>query len=221
MRQPLKLLSVSVKLLAVSVILVVAIWSSDLQAAFRAAPRAVTNQLNQLRLDLPVLAPMAHVQFCLRYHEECEVRQVDFRRRNIALTPSRWNELNVVNRKVNREIIPEPNSGGVMAEEWLLSPKAGDCNDYAVTKRHLLIAHGWPPRVLLLSEVVVPSGQHHLVLVVRTKNADLVLDNLNANVRPVSMTYRQYQWVRIESPQNPRFWATVRASSMLRVADAD
>jgi predicted transglutaminase-like cysteine proteinase len=131
MRQPLKLL-------AVSVILVVAIWSSDLQAAFRAAPRAVTNQLNQLRLDLPVLAPMAHVQFCLRYHEGCEVRQVDFRRRNIALTPSRWNELNVVNRKVNREIIPEPNSGGVMAEEWLLSPKAGDCNDYAVTKRHLL-----------------------------------------------------------------------------------
>ena len=221
MRQPLKLLAVSVKLLAVSVILVVAIWSSDLQAAFRAAPRAVTNQLNQLRLDLPVLAPMAHVRFCLRYHEECEVRQVDFRRRNIALTPNRWKELNVVNRKVNREIIPEPNSGGVMAEEWLLSPKAGDCNDYAVTKRHLLIAHGWPSRVLLLSEVVVPSGQHHLVLVVRTKNADLVLDNLNANVRPVSMTYRQYQWVRIESPQNPRFWATVRASSMLRVADAD
>ena len=74
---------------------------------------------------------------------------------------------------------------------------------------------------MLLSEVVVPSGQHHLVLVVRTKNADLVLDNLSGNVRPVSMTYRQYRWVRIESPQNPRFWAAVRAPSMLRVADAD
>ena len=192
MCQPLKLLAVSARRLP----------SPYGPPTFRrrsaAAPRAVKNQLNQLRLDLPVLAPMAHVRFCLRYHEECEVRQVDFRRRNIALTPKRWNELNAVNRKVNREIVPEPNSGGVMAEEWLLSPKAGDCNDYAVTKRHILIAHGWPSRALLLSEVVAPSGQHHLVLVVRTKNADLVLDNLNANVRPVSMTYRQYKWVRIE-----------------------
>ena len=75
------------------------------------------HELNQLRLDLPVLAPMAHVRSCLRYHEECEVRQLDFRRRNIVLTPKRWNELNAVNRKVNREIIPEPNLGGVMAEE--------------------------------------------------------------------------------------------------------
>jgi predicted transglutaminase-like cysteine proteinase len=206
------------KLLTVGAALAVAVWSSDLQAAFLAVPRAVKNQLNQLRLDLPVLAPMAHVRFCLRYHEECEVRQVDFRRRNIALTPKRWNELNAVNRKVNREIVPEPNLGGVMAEEWLLSPKAGDCNDYAVTKRHILIAHGWPSRALLLSEVVTPSGQHHLLLVVRTKNADLVLDNLSANVRPVSTTYRQYKWVRIESPQNPRFWASVRIRRVLHLA---
>jgi predicted transglutaminase-like cysteine proteinase len=208
------------KLLVFGAVLALAVWSSDLQAAFRTVPRAVKNQPNQLRLDLPVLAPMAHVRFCLRYHEECEVRRVDFRRRNIALTPKRRNELNVVNRKVNREIIPEPNLGGVLAEEWLLSPKAGDCNDYAVTKRHMLIALGWPSRVLLLSEVVAPSGQHHLVLVVRTKNTDLVLDNLSANVRPVSMTYRQYQWVRIESPQNPRFWASVRfEASPLHDAD--
>jgi predicted transglutaminase-like cysteine proteinase len=179
------------KLLVFGAVLALAVWSSDLQAAFRTVPRAVKNQPNQLRLDLPVLAPMAHVRFCLRYHEECEVRRVDFRRRNIALTPKRRNELNVVNRKVNREIIPEPNLGGVLAEEWLLSPKAGDCNDYAVTKRHML-----------------------------TKNTDLVLDNLSANVRPVSMTYRQYQWVRIESPQNPRFWASVRfEASPLHDAD--
>jgi predicted transglutaminase-like cysteine proteinase len=211
MRQPLKFL-------AVGAVLAIAVWSSDLQAAFLAVPRTLKNQLNQLRLDLPVLAPMAHVRFCLRYHEECQARQVDFRRRNVALTPKRWKELNMVNRKVNREIIPEPNLGGVMAEEWLLSPKAGDCNDYAVTKRHVLIILGWPSRALLLSEVVVPSGQHHLVLVVRTKNADLVLDNLSVQIRPVSMTSRQYQWVRIESPQNPRFWASVRMPGVLRMA---
>lgn len=57
-------------------------------------------------------------------------------------------------------------------EEWLLSPPAGDCNDYAITKRHKLLEFGWPSRALLLSEVVIPSGEHHLVLVVRVTNND-------------------------------------------------
>jgi predicted transglutaminase-like cysteine proteinase len=63
---------------------------------------------------------------------------------------------------------------------------------------------------VLLSEVIVPDGEHHLVLVVRTKEGDLVLDNLDANIRSVAMTYPDYQWVRIESPQNPKYWASVR-----------
>ena len=36
-----------------------------------------------------------------------------------------------------------------------------------------------------------------------------MLDNLNADIRPVAM-YRHYEWVRIETPQNPKFWAHVR-----------
>jgi predicted transglutaminase-like cysteine proteinase len=35
----------------------------------------------------------------------------------------------------------------------------------------------------------------------------VVLDNLSANVRPVTMTH--YQWVRVESPGNPKYWSTV------------
>jgi len=140
------------------------------------------------------------------------------RRRNIVLTPERWNELNTVNREVNRDIIPEFIVGSGATEEWLISPQAGDCNDYAVTKRHELLARGWPSQALLLSEVVIPSGEHHLVLVACTKDVDLVLDNLNPNIRPVAMTYQQYQWVRIESPQNPKFWATVRVPGAMHMA---
>jgi predicted transglutaminase-like cysteine proteinase len=91
-----------------------------------------------------------------------------------------------------------------LAEEWLVSPKYGDCNDYAVTKRHELLALGWPSRTLLLSEVATSWGEHHLVLVVRTAGGDVVLDNLNANVYPVSKA--RYEWVRIQSPLNPKFW---------------
>jgi predicted transglutaminase-like cysteine proteinase len=38
---------------------------------------------------------------------------------------------------------------------------------------------------LLLAQVVIPSGEHHLVLLVRTRESDLVLDNLAENVRPI------------------------------------
>jgi len=69
---------------------------------------------------------------------------------------------------------------------------------------------------------VVPSGEHHLVLVVRIRDiermqdVDLVLDNLNANIRPVGLT--PYRWVRVESPSNPKYWSTVNVPSRWRTA---
>jgi predicted transglutaminase-like cysteine proteinase len=197
-------------------------WTSSSQAAFFSFPRALRLQLDRISFEEPTLAPMAHTMFCLRYPEDCAAHGIDFRKRNIAMTVERLNELNSVNREVNRDIIPQPNLGGLATEQWLLSPPAGDCNDYAVTKRHELLSRGWPSQALLLSEVVVPSGEHHLVLVVRMKdpdssqNVDLVLDNLNANLRPVGLT--PYQWVRVESPNNPKYWSTVSVPSRLHTA---
>jgi predicted transglutaminase-like cysteine proteinase len=193
-------------------------WSSVSEAAFFGLPRALNFQIARMGFDDPVLPPIGHSRFCLRYPDDCKVRGIDFRRRNIELTPERWNELNIVNREVNRNIIPEVTAGNGTTEEWLISPPAGDCKDYAITKRHELLARGWPSRSLLLSEVVVPSGEHHLILVVRMKDVDLVLDNLNANVRSLAMMYHQYQWVRIETPQNPMFWARVRLPGAVQTA---
>jgi predicted transglutaminase-like cysteine proteinase len=65
----------------------------------------------------------------------------------------------------------------------VIAPASGDCEDYAVTKRAELLDRGWPARALLLSEVTTASGEHHMVLVVRTKSGDLVLDNLTHEVR--------------------------------------
>ena len=154
----------------------------------------------------PALPPIGHSRFCLRYPDDCEVHGIDFRRRNIAMTPERWKELNDVNRNVNRNIVAEVTSGNGVTEEWLISPRAGDCKDYAITKQHELLARGWPSRALLLSEVTTPAGEHHLVLVVRVKDADLVLDNLNDYIRLVAMTVGEYDWIRVQSPHNPKFW---------------
>ena len=172
--------------------------------------------LVHLLYGAPALPPVGHSRFCLRYPGDCKVQGIDSLRRNVALTPERWDDLKIVNREVNRDIVAEVTPGDGLTEEWLISPSAGDCKDYAVTKRHELLARGWPSRALLLSEVVIPSGEHHLVLIVRTKNVDLVLDNLNGDIQ--SVANRQYHWVRIQSPQNPKFWARVRMPDSMYTA---
>jgi predicted transglutaminase-like cysteine proteinase len=50
---------------------------------------------------------------------------------------------------------------------------------------------GWASGALLLAEVVLPSSEHHLIRVVRTAGADLVLDNLNHDIRMAPVTYRR------------------------------
>jgi predicted transglutaminase-like cysteine proteinase len=208
------------KILATAAVIAATFGTSVSQAAFFSFPRMLAPQVERVSFDKFVLAPMEHVRFCLTYPTDCQPGKLDFRRRHIALTEERWHELNQVNREVNREIVPDPTLGPATMQ-WRISPLSGNCHDYAVTKRHELLALGWPSRSLLLAEVVVPSGEHHLVLVVRTKEADLVLDNLNANIRSAAMTRYQYQWVRVESPFNPRFWSSVTVPAPPRVAMID
>jgi predicted transglutaminase-like cysteine proteinase len=189
---------------------------APIKIALPGFPRAMEAAKERLSFNTPSLAPMAFVRFCMKYAPDCEVRRMAFRPRMIKVTEARWSELTRVNRDVNRAISPQANEAGVLAEEWLVSPRTGDCNDYAVTKRHELLARGWPSRSLLLTEVVVPSGEHHLILVVRTENGDLALDNLSANIRPVSQI--RYSWVRAQSAKNPRFWTSVNFATSDRVA---
>jgi predicted transglutaminase-like cysteine proteinase len=206
----------TLNIVAAATLVALSCWATSSEAAFFGLPRVLKSHLERIKFELPVLEPMAHTRFCMQYPTDCETHGLDFRRRNIALTPERWAELSSVNREVNREIIPQRNEGGLLNEEWLISPRAGDCNDYAVTKRHELLARGWPSRSLLLSEVVTGWGEHHLVVVVRLKDMDVVLDNLNANVLPIAMT--RYQWVRVQSPYNPRFWSKVSLAGRVHTA---
>jgi Bacterial transglutaminase-like cysteine proteinase BTLCP len=114
-------------------------------------------------------------------------------------------------KTVNGFIVPEPNTEGVLAEKWLINPASGDCNDYAVSKRFELLKRGWPARALLLSEVRTAWGEGHLVLIVRTSVGDLVLDNLTPQIRP--WTRAPYHWVRMQTPNNPNFWASLGSRS--------
>jgi predicted transglutaminase-like cysteine proteinase len=114
--------------------------------------------------------------------------------------------LNFINEVINAVIAPKPGDPAIDSD-WLIGPAEGNCNDYAVTKRHLLLEAGWPASALLLAEVVrVTTGEHHLILVVRGTNSDFVLDNLRPFIVSLAETHDDYLWVRVLSAQDPRFW---------------
>ncbi|MET4042725.1 transglutaminase-like cysteine peptidase [Bradyrhizobium sp. RT6a] len=176
------------------------------RAALLTVPGVPQAALAHVELGRPTLPPFSYSVFCLRYEAECRPRRF-FRGGPIRLTKGRWAQLKAVNSAVNRAIAPQPNELGLAGEEWIVNPDRGDCNDYAVSKRHELLQRGWPARVLLLSEVVTSSGDHHLVLVVRARTGDLVLDNLTPQIKSWSQVL--YRWVRMQRPSDSRLWATI------------
>ena len=195
--------------IATAIALLGTLWAEAAQAGFIGAPMNLRAQIDRIRFEAPTLAPMAHTIFCMQYPRECERprTRIKFRSSRIKLTPQRMQDLIAINARINSAIKPEHNNAGIAGEKWLIGPAVGDCNDYAVTKRHELIALGWPAQSLLLAEVVTNWGEHHLVVVVRSRTSDLVIDNLNANIK--SWTKTNYTWVRVQTPENPMYWAKV------------
>ena len=166
-----------------------------------------SNLLTPIMDASPTLAPFQHVRFCLRYPSDCKSNPAE--NDHIDLDAETSELLKHVNHSVNLSIIPTIKDYGTnLGDGWTIAPDMGDCNDYAVTKRHRLTADGWPARDVLLSEVVTVSGEHHLVVVVRTSDGDLVLDNLTDRIMP--WFHKSYRWVRIQMPENPNYWASVR-----------
>jgi predicted transglutaminase-like cysteine proteinase len=88
----------------------------------------------------------------------------------------------------------------------------GDCNDYAVTKRHELLENGLPSKPLRLSVVKTASGVGHLVLVVVTTKGDIVMDNLTEVIRPWQST--DYHWLKIQSASDAKFWYEIKSPAV-------
>ncbi len=153
----------------------------------------------------PVLAPFDHVRFCLENPSECE-RGADMVAPDHAADRR---ALKMVNETVNRAIRPiAKRNGETRRLGWSVNPSSGDCNDYAVTKRHVLLGLGYPAGALLLAVVRLSSGEGHLVLLVRTRTADLVLDNLTSDIRPWRSTF--YEWIERQSQADPNLWVSIR-----------
>src|ERR1700730_14873934 len=89
----------------------------------------------------PTLAPFQHVRFCLQYPDDCRSNSAESER--IDLTSESLELLKRVNHRVNVSIVSKSKAYGSSLEDaWTIAPDRGDCNDYAVTKRHEILRRG-------------------------------------------------------------------------------
>jgi predicted transglutaminase-like cysteine proteinase len=156
---------------------------------------------------------MPSIRFCLNNPDECKVKGQSGL---AAIDENAWDVLNTVNRQINAKIAPAYGRAGYL--EWSVTTTYGDCNDYAMQKRHALLARGWPSSALSLAVVITPTGEGHLVLTVRTDRGDMVLDNLRPGI--VMWNRTGYRFIKRQSNESPQYWVETKGGRSLPALQA-
>lgn len=150
--------------------------------------------------------PIGHHIFCQSYPSECKVKTKDTSAPK--LTRELWKQMVDVNAYSNSTITPVTDLEGFGVEEhWVYPTSFGDCEDYVLMKRHMLIQKGWPPSALLITVVLQANGEGHAVLTVRTDKADYILDNLNGKILPWHET--EYTYLKRQSEKHSGRWTKI------------
>ncbi len=166
-------------------------------------------QSRNLFLDLgqSTFTPTGWAEFCSRYKGDCEksrdrLAEIISSDANVAL-------IDRVNKQVNNSIKPLTDIDHWREiDRWdYAEDGSGDCEDYALVKRRLLLAAGLPQAALLMTVVRDENMEGHAVLTVRTDRGDLVLDNMSVQLRLWFRT--PYRFVKIQSQQNPNMWVAI------------
>lgn len=168
--------------------------------------QAQNDQSPFLRVYGPSQPPYGFVQFCERQPEECASGQREDGR--FLASAGRLAELDAINRYVNAVVQPATDLEiyGV-SEYWTIPTVRGDCEDYALLKRKMLIERGWPTGALTMTVVRDEKGEGHAVLTARLAQGDLVLDNKTDDMKPWNKT--PYEFVMRQSYVNPRLWMSL------------
>ena len=151
--------------------------------------------------------PIGWVEFCTEQPQECA--GTPSTPRNVVLTAKVWKDLVRVNKWVNDSIAPmtDMDHWGVV-EKWSYPDDGkGDCEDYVLLKRRMLMQAGWPREALLITVVRDKKGDGHAVLTVKTDKGDFILDNQEEQVLLWSDT--GYRFVKRQSQANPNNWVSL------------
>jgi predicted transglutaminase-like cysteine proteinase len=152
-------------------------------------------------------APIGWIDFCAEHRRECDTRPVEAR--DVVLTTTAWRDLVRINRLVNQKVKPltDLEHWGVV-ERWNYPDDGyGDCEDYVLLKRRMLMQAGWPRQALLITVVRDSRGDGHAVLTVKTDRGEFILDNQNEEILLWSET--SYRYVKRQSQTDPNVWVAL------------
>ncbi|MCB5176640.1 MULTISPECIES: transglutaminase-like cysteine peptidase [Microvirga] len=176
---------------------------SAAQAQTVAALPVASNPIMNLGSAKPILG---WVKFCDSFPSECAVNvsEPDI----IQLTPQIWRTIVSVNQRVNSGIkaITDADHWGVVDAWGFPDDGQGDCEDFQLLKRRILVESGLPRRAMRMTVVIDELGEGHAVLMIRTNQGDYVLDNKTSAVLPWYRT--GYAYVKRES-ENAVGWVSL------------
>ena len=180
-------------------------WALTLAAG--AAPASAAQDLMFVSIGASTRPPIGWVEFCADRPVECKVTAST--PRDVVLGGKAWADLVRINKWVNENVKPitDMDHWGVI-EKWSLPTDGyGDCEDYVLLKRKMLIDAGWPREALLITVVRDKKGEGHAVLTVKTDKGEFVLDNQNESV--LAWTETGYRFVKRQSQGDPNVWVSL------------
>ena len=157
-----------------------------------------------IAIGAPARPPIGWVEFCVEYAQDCHVKPLEAR--DVVLTQKAWKELARINQWVNEHVKPltDLEHWGVV-ERWSYPDDGyGDCEDYVLLKRRMLMQAGWPRQALLITVVRDGKGEGHAVLTVKTDRGEFILDNEEEQILLWSET--NYRFVKRQSQTDPNLW---------------
>jgi predicted transglutaminase-like cysteine proteinase len=152
-------------------------------------------------------APIGWVEFCVEYDPECKTKPS--MARDVVLSADAWKDLQRINLWVNSHVKPmtDLDHWGVV-ERWNYPDDGyGDCEDYALQKRKMLMQAGWPREALLMTVVRDKNGDGHAILTVKTDKGEFILDNQTDEV--LLWTDTGYRFVKRQSQSDPNAWVSL------------
>ena len=178
-------------------------------AGLLALPTASAAQERSSFIEVGGVAPppAGWVEFCVEYDPECKTKPLG--PRDVVLSARAWKDLERINHLVNTTVTPmtDMDHWGVV-ERWNYPDDGyGDCEDYALQKRKMLMQAGWPRQALLMTVVRDRNGDGHAVLTVKTDTGEYILDNETDEILPWMDT--GYRFVKRQSQSDPNIWVSL------------
>jgi predicted transglutaminase-like cysteine proteinase len=152
-------------------------------------------------------APIGWTDFCAQSPRECDGRPLEAR--DVVLSQKAWKDLVRINKWVNDSVKPmtDMDHWGVI-ERWSYPDDGyGDCEDYVLLKRRMLMQAGWPRQALLITVVRDLKGEGHAVLTVKTDKGEFILDNQEDHILLWSET--SYHFVKRQSQADQNVWVSL------------